>query len=71
VLDKISSPAEELHKIYVMSLSETVDVLITEDQRKFEQMENNFRQRLDFIGNLNDGAGKLFLQAELNLPAWV
>src|SRR5260221_8329291 len=50
-----------------MSLSETVDVLITEDQRKFEQMENNFRQRLDFIGNLNDGAEKLFLQAELNL----
>jgi tetratricopeptide (TPR) repeat protein len=66
-LNKVTSKSEELHKIYVLSLAETVDVLITEDQKKFDQLETNFRQRLDFVENLPDGPEKLFLQAELNL----
>ncbi len=67
LLSKIHTPAEELHKIYVLSLSETVDVLITEDQIKFDQLETNFKQRLDQIEKLPEGPEKLFLQAELNL----
>lgn len=67
ILNKITSPAEELHKIYVLSLSETVDVLITEDQKRFDQLEVNFRQRLQHIDNLPESAEKLFLEAELNL----
>src|SRR5260370_6944790 len=67
ILSKITSPAEELHKIYVLSLSETVDVLITEDQKRFDQLEINFRQRLQLIANLPESAEKLFLEAELNL----
>ncbi|MBI3483344.1 MAG: tetratricopeptide repeat protein [Bacteroidetes bacterium] len=67
ILSKISSPAEELHKIYVLSLSETVDILITEDQKRFDQLETNFRQRLQHIDNLPESAEKLFLEAELNL----
>ncbi|MGC4022069.1 MAG: tetratricopeptide repeat protein [Cyclobacteriaceae bacterium] len=67
VLDKISGSSEELHKIYVLSLSETVDILITEDQKRFDQLEANFRQRLDFVESLTDGPEKLFLKSELNL----
>ncbi len=66
-LNKVTAKSEELHKIYVLSLAETVDVLITEDQKKFDQLESNFRQRLDLVENLPDGPEKLFLQAELNL----
>ena len=67
LLSKVSDPSQELHKMYVLSLSETVDVLITEDQKKFEQLENNFRKRLQFVETLPEGPEKLFLEAELNL----
>ncbi len=67
ILNKISDPAQDLHKLYVLSLSETVDVLITEDQKKLEQLESNFRKRLQVVETLPDGAEKLFLEAELNL----
>ncbi len=67
LLNKVSSPSEELHKIYVLSLCETVDVLITEDQKKFELLETNFKKRLQVVENLPDGPEKLFLEAELNL----
>jgi len=67
ILNKISNPAERLHKIYVQSLSETVDVLITEDSKKFEQLEAHFKERLQQIESLPDSPEKLFLQAELNL----
>lgn len=66
-LNKITSKSEELHKIYVLSLCETTDVLITEDQSKFDQLETNFKKRIDFVENLPDGPEKLFLLAELNL----
>ncbi|HLZ17195.1 MAG TPA: hypothetical protein VKQ08_09150, partial [Cyclobacteriaceae bacterium] len=67
ILNKVTDPAEELHKIYVLSLSETVDVLITEDQHKFAQLETNFKKRLQVVETLPDGPEKLFLEAELNL----
>jgi tetratricopeptide (TPR) repeat protein len=67
ILSKVSDPSQELHKLYVLSLSETVDVLITEDQKKFEQLEANFRKRLELIETLPEGPEKLFLEAELNL----
>src|SRR5258708_7286933 len=67
ILGKITSPAEELHKIYVLSFSETVNVLIIEDQKRFDQLEINFRQRLQLVDNLPESAEKLFLEAELNL----
>lgn len=67
ILNKVSDPSQELHKLYVLSLSETVDVLITEDQKKFEQLEANFRKRLELVETLPEGAEKLFLEAELSL----
>lgn len=67
ILNKPTDPKEELYKIYVLSLCETVDVLITEDQRKFDALESNFKKRLQVVEKLPDGPEKLFLEAELNL----
>jgi len=53
--------------MYVLSLNETVDVLITEDAKKFEQIEINFKERLRYIQSLTPTAETLFLEAELNL----
>lgn len=66
-LSKITSKKSELHKLYVLSLCETVDVLITEDAKKFEKVEANFKERLRYIQSLTPSAETLFLEAELNL----
>ncbi|MEK6781621.1 MAG: tetratricopeptide repeat protein [Bacteroidota bacterium] len=66
-LKKINSKSNELHKLYVLSLCETVDVLITEDAGKFEKIDANFKERLRFIQSLPVSAETLFLEAELNL----
>ncbi len=57
----------ELHRIYVLSLCETLDVLISEDEVKFGKIESRFRDRLKYINTLKPSAETLFLQAELNL----
>lgn len=66
-LSKINSKKNEFHKLYVLSLCETVDVLITEDAKKFEKIDNNFKERLRYIQSLTPSAETLFLEAELNL----
>ncbi len=57
----------EFHKMYVLSFCETLDVLISEDEVKFQKIESNFRDRLKYLSSLPNGAEMLFLQAELNL----
>lgn len=64
-LEKIRT--NEFHKMYVLSFCETLDVLISEDEEKFQKIEINFRERLKYLGNLKPSAEGLFLQAELNL----
>ena len=66
-LSKINSKRSELHKLYVLSLCETVDVLITEDAKKFEKIDANFKERLRYIQSLTPSPETLFLEAELNL----
>ena len=66
-LNKLSAKGSELHKLYVLSLCETVDVLITEDAKKFEKIDANFKERLSYIETLTPSAETLFLEAELNL----
>ncbi len=66
-LSKINSKRSELHKLYVLSLCETVDVLITEDAKKFEKIDANFKERLRYLQSLAPSAETLFLEAELNL----
>jgi tetratricopeptide (TPR) repeat protein len=64
-LDKLKT--NEFYKMYVLSLCETLDVLITEDEEKFQKIEVNFRDRLKYLNGLPVSADALFLQAELNL----
>ena len=65
LLEKVK--ADEFNKMYVQSLCETLDVLITEDEEKFQKIEANFRDRLKYLNSLPVSADALFLQAELNL----
>ena len=65
LLDKIKT--DEFHKMYVLSFCETLDVLISEDEEKFQKIEANFRDRLKYLSSLTPSADALFLQAELNL----
>jgi tetratricopeptide (TPR) repeat protein len=64
-LEKLKT--NEFHKMYVLSFCETLDVLISEDEQKFQRIESNFRERLKYLDNLETTADALFLEAELNL----
>ncbi|MCA6407805.1 MAG: hypothetical protein IM575_01655, partial [Cytophagales bacterium] len=66
-LNLINTKSEELHKMYVLSLNETIDILVTEDQKRMDQFEAHFKQRQQYLEDLPMGPEKLFLQAELNL----
>lgn len=58
---------ETYHKMYVLSLCETLDVLISEDEQKFIRIESNFRERFKVLEGKKQDAEALFMQAELNL----
>src|SRR3954471_13110768 len=45
-LAKLKS-VNELHKLYVQSLLETTDILITEDDKRFEKVNDIFKERID------------------------
>jgi tetratricopeptide (TPR) repeat protein len=64
-LSKIKT--NEFHKLYVQSLCETLDALISEDEVRFEAIEAKFRARFKVLEGQSPGPEVLFLQAELNL----
>ena len=66
-LNKVNGKSEELHKMYILSLNETIDILVTEDAKRLQQFEANFKERILFLDKLPKGPDILFLQAELNL----
>ncbi len=55
------------HKLYIQSLCETLDVLISEDEIKFQKIEANFKERFKYLDSQKESAETLFLKAELNL----
>jgi len=57
----------ELHKIYIQSFLETTDILITEDEKRFDKINEGFKRRLDRLSELPESPETLFLQAELNI----
>ena len=59
--------ANEFHRIYIQSLLETVDLLITEDGKRFEKVNELFKQRIEKISQLQESPETLFIKAELNL----
>lgn len=67
-LAKLTGKTSELHRMYVASLNETLEILISEDHKKFETIvDQNFKDRLAYLEKLPVSAETLFLQAELNL----
>ncbi len=66
-LSRTGAKVNEFQRMYLLSLCETVNILITEDEKKFQDVEANFRNRLTYLEGLPDSPEKLFLQAELNL----
>lgn len=66
-LAKLDKQTNAYHKIYVQSLCETLDALISEDEEKFNKIEVAFKERFKFLDSENESAETLFLKAELNL----
>ena len=66
-LIKLEKHTNELHRIYVLSLCETIDVLISEDEKKSDLLETNFKARVKYLEGLTEGPEVLFLKAEMNL----
>lgn len=67
ILAKLPPSINEWHKTYVASLCETLEVLITEDHKRFDQIDELFKDRLNKLQGEPPSAETLFLQAELNL----
>lgn len=65
LLKKIKT--NELHKMYVQTLSETLHILITEDHKSFDKIDAQFKERIKYLEGLPAGPETLFLQAELAL----
>lgn len=57
----------ELHRLYIQSLLETTDILITEDEKRFEKVNETFKQRIDRFSQSAESAEVLFMKAELSL----
>ncbi|NOT73816.1 MAG: tetratricopeptide repeat protein [Cyclobacteriaceae bacterium] len=57
----------EYHKLYLQSFLETADMLITEDEKRFDKINEGFKERIDIISKAPETAETLFLKAELNL----
>lgn len=57
----------ELHKLYLLNLSETVDILITEDEKRFEVINDEMRTRLEKLEDKPETPEVLFLRAEISL----
>lgn len=57
----------ELHKMYLISFAETADILITEDEKRFEKINNEMRARIEKLTQMPESAETLFLRAEISL----
>lgn len=66
-LNKLDTRTNAYHKLYVQSLCETLDALISEDEEKFKKIDEAFKARFKFLDSEEESAETLFLKAELNL----
>lgn len=56
-----------LHKMYLQSLSETADILVTEDEKRFEKINDDMRARIEKLTQESETPEILFLRAEISL----
>jgi len=57
----------KFHNLYLQSLNETINILITEDHQGFIKIDQKFKERLKYLESLPQDAETLFLQAEITL----
>ena len=57
----------ELHRMYLQSLSETADILITEDEKRFSKMSDDMRARIEKLSDMPETPETIFLRAEISL----
>lgn len=66
-LSKINDPQRELYKLYLLSFCESIEVLISEDEKLFEDVEKSFKELVKVLDNKPESADILFLKAEMAL----
>lgn len=66
-LSQLGTQVNQYHKLYIQSFCETLDVLISEDEIKFQKVEAKFKERFKILDGQKESAETLFLKAELNL----
>lgn len=66
-LAKITDKERLFYKLYLQNLSESIEVLISEDEALFEALEKNYKQRVDLLDDMPESPDILFLKAEMAL----
>ncbi|MFZ9982734.1 MAG: tetratricopeptide repeat protein, partial [Cyclobacteriaceae bacterium] len=67
LLDGVKDEERRYYKIYLQSLIESVEILVTEDERRFPEVLKKFKQRIKQLEGETRSSDNLFLLAELNL----
>lgn len=67
ILSTIREPGKQAYVTYLKSFAETVELLITENEKRFSVIEKSFDQRIEELEEKPQDAETLFLLAELNL----
>jgi tetratricopeptide (TPR) repeat protein len=67
LITKINDKDRELYKMYVQCLNETIEVLFTEDQVKYDLLEKRFKSRVKLLETRKESGEILFLKAEMSL----
>ncbi len=63
----VKNRGNKFHNLYLQSLNETINILITEDHKGFIPVDKRFEERLEYLEDLPQDAETLFLQAEITL----
>ena len=67
LLDGVKDEERRYYRFYLQSLAESVEILVTEDEKRFPDVLKKFKQRIKILEAETQSADNLFLLAELNL----
>lgn len=59
--------SNSLHRMYLESLAETADILITEDEKRFAKFNEALKARIEQVSEMPESGETLFLRAEISL----
>jgi len=67
LLDGVKDEERRYYRVYLQSLAECVEILVTEDEKRFPDVLKKFKERIKILEAETESADNLFLLAELNL----